>query len=85
MNRFSKKQCKHMIKCAVRIYWTQELVERAGEKSMLERCHLPGLHIGHSRPVWDSVQSDRIDVMLAIVMGYMLTGTYLLSSILTVL
>ena len=80
MNRFSKEQCKHMVKCAVRTYWTQELVERAADKSTLERCHLPGLQIGHTHPVWDSVQSDRIDVMRANVKGRMLTGTYLLQS-----
>ena len=80
MNRFSKEQCKHRVKCAVRTYWTQELVERAADKSTLERCHLPSLQIGHTNPVWDSVQSDRIDVMRANVKGRMLTGTYLLQS-----
>ena len=65
MNRFSKEQCKHMVKCAVRTYWTQELVERAAEKSTLGRCHLPGLRIEHTHPVKDSVQPDRIDVMRA--------------------
>ena len=80
MNRFSKEQCKHMVKCAVRTYWTQELVERVGDKSALERCHLPGLQIGHTHPVWDSVQPDRIDVMRVNVKVRILTGTYLLQS-----
>ena len=29
--------------------------------STLERCYLPSLQIGSTHPVWDSVQSNRLD------------------------
>ena len=80
MNQFSKEQCKYKVKCAVRNYWITELIQRAGDKSTLERCRLPGLQIGYTHPAWDSVQPDRINVMRAIVKVRMLTGTYLLES-----
>ena len=80
MNQFSKEQCKYKVKYAVRNYWTTELIQCARDKSTLERCHLPGLHIGYTHQVWDSVQPDRIDVMRATVKVRMLTGTYLLGS-----
>ena len=80
MNHFPKEWCKYMVKCAVRNYWIQELIEHAEAKSTLERCHLTGLQVGCTHPVWDSVQPDRIYVMHAIVKECMLTGTYLLQS-----
>ena len=80
MNQFFKGQCKYKVKCAVTNYRTTELIQHAGDKSTLERCHLPGLQIGYTHLVWDSVQPDRTDVIRAIVKVRMLTGTYLLES-----
>ena len=80
MNRVSKERCRYIVKDAVRKVWGQQLRESAGDKSTLEGCYPSSLQIGSTHPVWDSVQSDRLDVMRAAVKWRILTGTYLLQS-----
>ena len=48
------------------------------EKSTLERRHLNNLRIGLTHPVWDTVKSNRLGVMRAIIKVRLLTRTYLL-------
>ena len=74
----NKEGWKLLVKRTLRVYWTEQLREEAGEKSTLERCHLDSLHMGFIHPVWDTVKPNRVDVMRAIVNVRILTGTYLL-------
>lgn len=75
---FSKETWKLSVKKSVRVYWTEQLRKEAGERSTLERCNVDGLQIGSTHAVWDTVNSNRMDVMRAIVKVRILTGTYLL-------
>ena len=59
-------------------YWDDQLREEAEKESTLERWDHDSFHIGSSQPVWDTVNSNRVDVMRAIVKVRILTGTYLL-------
>ena len=63
----NKEGWKLLVKGTLRVYWTEQLREEAGEKSTLERCHLNSLHMGFTHPVWDTVKSNRVDVMRAVV------------------
>ena len=74
----SKEEWKLLVKRRLRVYWTEQLREEAEEKSTLERCHLDSLHIGVTHPVWETVKTNRMDVMRAVVKVRILTGTYLL-------
>ena len=69
---------KLLVKRTLRVYWEDQLRKEAEEKSTLERCHLDSFHIGSTHPVWVTVNSNRVDVMRAIVKVRILTGTYLL-------
>ena len=58
-----------------------QLFKEAEEKSTIERCHLDSLHMGVTHPVWETVKSNSVDVMRAVVKVRILTavtGTYLL-------
>ena len=74
----SKEGWKLLVKRTLRVYWEDQVRKEAEKKSTLERCHLVSFHIGSTHPVWDTVNSDRVDVMRAIVKVRILTGTYLL-------
>ena len=74
----SKEGWKLLLKRTLRVYWEDQLRKEAEKKSTLERCHLDCFHIGSTHPVWDTVNSNRVDVMRAIVKVRILTGTYLL-------
>ena len=74
----SKEGWKLLVKKTLRVYWEDQLRKEAEKKSTLERCHLDSFHIGSTHPVWDTVNSNRVDVMRAIVKVRILTGTYLL-------
>ena len=76
--KMSREAWKLLVKKTLRVYWTKQLREEAGEKSTLERCHLDSLHMGTTHPVWNTVKSNRMDVMRAVVKVRILTGTYLL-------
>ena len=77
----SKDQWKIKTKNAVRKYWTERLRQEAGEKSTLQYCNTTGLRIGQTHPVWDTVQSTRLDVRRGIVKCRILTGTYIVQTI----
>ena len=79
--QFSKYEWKSTIKRSVRDYLTNRLQEEAGDKSTLARYHIPAFHLGKTHPVWDTVQSCRMDVVGAVTNIRMLTGTYLLHSV----
>ena len=76
--KMSREAWKLLVKQTLRVYWTKQFREEAGEKSTLEHCHLDSLHMGTTHPVWNTVKSNRMDVMRAVVKVRILTGTYLL-------
>lgn len=80
LQKLSKDQWKSVTKKAVREYWTSQLQEEAASKSTLNHCHVMVLRMGLTHPIWDSVQSNRMDVMRAIIKVRMVTGTYLLQT-----
>ena len=80
LQKLSKDQWKSVAKKAVREYWTNLLQVEAVSKITLGHRHVMVLRIGLTYPVWDSLQSSRMDVMRAINKVRMVTGTYLLQT-----
>ena len=62
----SKDQWKIKTMNAVRKYWTERLRQEAGEKSTLQYCNTTGLRFGQTHPVWDTVQSTRLDLVVVL-------------------
>lgn len=80
IQQMTKDEWKSTVKQTVREYWTEKLQEEAGNRSTLERCHIPALQVGGTHIIWETVQSCRMDVIRAATKVRMLTGTYLLQS-----
>ena len=77
----SKEQWKINTKNTIRKYWTERLCEEAAEKSTLHNCNISCLQIGKTHPVWDSLESTRLEVRRGVVKCRILTGTYIVQTI----
>ena len=77
----SKEQWKINTKNTIRKYWTERLREEAAEKSTLHYCNISCLQIGNTHPVWDSLESTRLEVRRGVVKCRILTGTYIVQTI----
>ena len=77
----SKEQWKLNTKTAVKKYWSESLRLEAAEKSTLQYCYISCLGIGQTHPVWDSLESTRLEVCRGVVKSRIVTGTYRVQSI----
>lgn len=78
--QYTKLEWKRVTKTAIGTYWTSHLTEDAKQKSTLDYCNVTSLRIGHTHPVWDTVNPNTNDVKMGITKARLLTGTYLLQS-----
>ena len=76
----SKEQWKIKTKTAVKKYWSETLRLEATEKSTLQYCNISCLGIGQTHPVWDSLESTRLEVRRGVVKSRIITGTYIVQS-----
>ena len=77
----SREQWKHRVKQAVNKFWTDSLKTEADEKSTLCNLSTRFMKIGHTHPLWTSLDSSVSDVRKGITKCRMITGTYMLQSI----
>ena len=76
----SKGQWKIKTKTAVKKYWSETLRLEATEKSTIQYCNISCLGIGQTHPVWDSLESTRLEVRRGVVKSRIITGTYIVQS-----
>ena len=77
----SREQWKHRVKQAVNKFWIDSLKTEADEKSTLCNLSTRFMKIGHTHPLWTSLESSVSDVRKGITKCRMITGTYMLQSI----
>ena len=71
---------ENQTKTAVKKYWSETLRLEATEKSTLQYCNISCLGIGQTHPVWDSLESTRLEVRRGVVKSRIITGTYIVQS-----
>ncbi len=76
----SKNVWKQLVKKKVRNYWSTQLLDDVSTKTTMNFCCINELKIGHTHPVWDTVNSNLTDVRRAATKARMLTGTYILQT-----
>ena len=73
----SKEQWKIKTKTAVKKYWSATLRLEAAETSTLQYCNISCLGIGQTHPVWDPLESTRLEVRRGVVKSRIVNGTYI--------